>query len=81
MHLVYVGCAYSEALDPAARAFIASAEEVFRRHRDDAAFNLHGVVTDFANAFEVQVNQLLLAGMRGAPEQTVNGTRPLSANR
>lgn len=42
---------------------------MFRRHRDDAAFNLHGVVTDFANAVEVQVNQLLLTGMRGAPDQ------------
>lgn len=63
------GNAAWEVLDPAARAFIASAEEVFRRHRDDAAFNLHGVVTDFANAFEVQVNLLLQLGMRGAPEQ------------
>ncbi len=60
------GNAAWENLDPAARAFIASAEEVFRRHRDDASFNLHGVVTDFANAVEVQVNQLLQSGLRGA---------------
>lgn len=63
------GNAAWEALDPAARGFIASAEEVFRRHRDDAAFKLNGVVTDFANAFEVQVNHLLQASMRAAPDQ------------
>lgn len=62
------GNAAWEALDPAARAFIASGEEVFRRHRDDASFNLHGVVTDFANAVEVQVNQLLRNGLWMAPE-------------
>ncbi len=73
------GTAAWEALDPAARGFIASAEEVFRRHRDDPTFNLHGVVTDYANAVEVQVNQLLRQGLWMAPEQlriaNVDGTR------
>lgn len=73
------GTAAWEALDPAARGFIASAEEVFRRHRDDPTFNLHGVVTDYANAVEVQVNQLLRQGLWMAPEPlriaNVDGTR------
>lgn len=56
-----------EALDPAARGFLASAEEVFRRHRDDPAFDLTGVVIDLANAMEVQVNAVLQRGLRGAP--------------
>lgn len=62
------GNAAWEALDPAARGFIASAEEVFRRHRDDAAFDLHGVVTDLCNAVEVQVNLVLRAAMASAPD-------------
>lgn len=62
------GNAAWEALDPAARAFIASAEEVFRRHRDDPSFNLAPVVMAFANAVEVQVNQQLRAAMYMAPD-------------
>ena len=54
------------ALDPAARSFIASAEKVFRDHRDDAAFDFSGVVVDFAKAFEVQVNGLLRRAIVGA---------------
>ena len=62
------GNAAWEAFDPAARAFIASAEEVYRRHRDDPSFKLNGVVLDFANALEVQVNQLLRSAMYLAPD-------------
>ncbi|HRQ77612.1 MAG TPA: hypothetical protein PLY94_03360 [Gemmatimonadaceae bacterium] len=62
------GNAAWEALDPAARAFIASAEEVFRRHRDDPSFRLNGVVLDFANAVEVQVNLLFRQAMYMSPE-------------
>jgi hypothetical protein len=46
-------------LDPAARGFIATAEQLFRTHRTDAAFDLSAVVVDFAKAVEVQVNARL----------------------
>ncbi len=62
------GNAAWEQLDPAARGFIASAEEVFRRHRDDPTFNLHAVVIDLANAVEVQTNSVLQRAMSGAPD-------------
>jgi hypothetical protein len=62
------GNAAWEQLDPAARGFIASAEEVFRRHRDDPTFNLHAVVIDLANAVEVQTNVVLQRALVGAPE-------------
>ena len=62
------GSAAWAALDPAARGFLASAEVVFRRHRDDAAFDLSAVVVDLANAMEVQTNAVLQQAMRGAPQ-------------
>lgn len=61
------GNAAWEQLDPAARGFVASAEEVFRRHRDDPAFDLHAVVIDLANAVEVQTNAILRRALAGAP--------------
>jgi hypothetical protein len=72
------GNAAWEQLDPAARGFIASAEEVFRRHRDDPTFNLHAVVIDLANAVEVQTNIVLQRALTGAADalryENVNGT-------
>jgi len=53
-------------LDPAARGFVATAEQLFRAHRTDAAFDLSTVVVDFAKAVEVQVNALLRAALDGA---------------
>ena len=53
-------------LDPAARSFIATAEQVFRLHRTDAAFDLAAVVLDLAKAIEVQVNVVLRVAMQGA---------------
>ncbi len=53
-------------LDPAARAFIATAEQVFREHHADAAFDLSVVIVDFAKAIEVQVNALLRAALASA---------------
>jgi hypothetical protein len=47
------------ALDPAVRSFIATAETLFRNHRDDPAFDFTPVVIAFAKAFEVQVNIIL----------------------
>ncbi|MBV6520153.1 MAG: hypothetical protein MNPFHGCM_00258 [Gemmatimonadaceae bacterium] len=46
-------------LDPAARSFIATAEQLYRTHRNDAAFDLSAVIIDFAKAMEVQVNGLV----------------------
>ena len=61
-------------LDPAARAFIATAEMLFRAHRGDPGFDFAPVVVDLAKAFEVQVNNILREALRGAPaaERMVN---------
>lgn len=62
------------ALDPAARTFVAEAEQAFRAHRADAAFDFSGVVLNLGKAYEVQVNLLLrrlLGGLRPA-ERTMN---------
>jgi len=71
------------ALDPAARSFIATAEKLFRDHRNDAAFDLSAVIVNLAKAMEVQVNAVLRAAMRGADarvrDENVEGrTRDLS---
>lgn len=57
------------ALDPAARTFIATAESLYRAHRDDAAFDFGTVAVEFAKAFEVQVNTVLRLALRNAAEQ------------
>ena len=54
------------ALDPAARSFIATAEKLFRDHRNDAAFDLSAVIVNLAKAIEVQVNAVLRSVMTGA---------------
>jgi hypothetical protein len=54
------------ALDPAARSFIATAEQLFRIHRNDAAFDLSAVLVNLAKAMEVQANGVLRSAMRGA---------------
>lgn len=48
-----------QALDPAVRGFLASGEEVFRRHRGDAAFDFAPAIACYGKALEVQVNALL----------------------
>lgn len=66
------------ALDPAARTFVAEAEQAFRAHRGDAAFDFSGVVLNLGKAYEVQVNLLLrrlLAGLKPAERSmNVNGS-------
>ncbi|MGH7617461.1 MAG: hypothetical protein ACREPM_09565, partial [Gemmatimonadaceae bacterium] len=57
-----------DALDPAARTFIATAESLFREHRKDAAFDFAPVVIDFAKAIELQVNAILKSGLAGVAE-------------
>jgi hypothetical protein len=54
------------ALDPAARSFIATAEQLFRIHRNDAAFDLSAVLVNLAKAMEVQANAVLRSAMRSA---------------
>jgi hypothetical protein len=44
------------ALDPAARAFIASAETIFRQQRSDPAFDFGPVITNLSKALEVTCN-------------------------
>jgi hypothetical protein len=60
------GAALWSALDPAARGFIATAEQLYRAHRGDAAFDFGTVVVDLAKAVEVQVNALLRQALAGA---------------
>src|SRR3954463_4253917 len=54
------------ALDPAARSFIATAEKLFRDHRNDEAFDLSAVIVNLAKAMEVQVNATVETAVRGA---------------
>ena len=60
------------ALDPAARSFIATAEKLFRDHRNDAAFDLSAVIVNFAKAIEVQANAVFRAAMAGAEARIRN---------
>jgi hypothetical protein len=46
-------------LDPGTRTFIATAEKLYRDHRNDVAFDFSPVLIDFAKAFEVQTNIVL----------------------
>jgi hypothetical protein len=54
------------ALDPATRSFIATAEQLFRTHRNDAAFDLSSVLVDYSKAMEVQVNAILRRALTGS---------------
>jgi hypothetical protein len=56
-----------QGLDPAARTFVATAEKVWRDHRNDPAFDFSPVLVNLAKAFEVQVNGVLRQALRGAP--------------
>jgi len=62
------GDAAWQALDPVARTFVATAEKVFRDHRGDDAFDFQAVLGPLAKAVEVQVNSLLRAAVRNAPQ-------------
>lgn len=61
-------------LDPGARTFIATAEKLYRDHRNDIAFDFSPVLIGFAKAFEVQTNILLKRALaRVKPlDRTVN---------
>jgi len=61
-------------LDPGTRTFIATAEKLYRDHRNDVAFDFSPVLIDFAKAFEVQTNIFLKQAMSGLKplDRTVN---------
>jgi hypothetical protein len=61
-----LGEAAWDALDPAVRTFVATAESLFRLHRRDAAFDFSPVVVDFAKAIELQTNLVLRRALVGA---------------
>jgi len=46
-------------LEPTTRVFIATAEKLFREHRNDPAFDFGPVMTSMSKALEVQVNAVL----------------------
>jgi hypothetical protein len=56
-------------LDPGARTFIATAEKLYRDHRNDASFDFSPVLMGFAKAFEVQANILLRDALRRVKPQ------------
>jgi hypothetical protein len=56
------------ALAPVARIFIATAEQDFRQHRADAAFDLSVVLVNLAKAVEVQTNAILRRAVASAPD-------------
>lgn len=56
-------------LEPVARTFIATAEKIFRDHREDPVFDFTPVIVEFAKAFEVQGNAILGRALAGAPRE------------
>lgn len=59
-----VGEATWASLDPASRTFLATAEGLFRPHRDDPAFDFSPVLMNIAKAVEVEVNRLVRRVMK-----------------
>jgi hypothetical protein len=51
-------------LEPGTRSFLASAEAVFRTHRDDPTFDLSGVAISYAKAVETELNALLFPAIQ-----------------
>ncbi|HXH05351.1 MAG TPA: hypothetical protein VNI83_02055 [Vicinamibacterales bacterium] len=60
------GASAWSALGHGTRTFIATAERIFRDNRASAAFDFAPVVTGFAKALELEVNQRLRRGLGGA---------------
>lgn len=57
------------ALDPAVRVFVATAEQIYRAHHGDRAFDLGPVVVNLARALELQTNLVLRRGLASAPRE------------
>ena len=60
-------------LESATRSFLASAEAVFRSHRDDPGFDLSGSAVSYAKAVETELNALLFPALR----RLLKGKTPL----
>ena len=54
------------AFDPSTRTFLATAEKVFRDHRNDPGFDFSAVLTNLAKAVEVETNRALRTDLAGA---------------
>ena len=59
-----LGRAVWDALEPAARGFLASGEAVFRAHRDDPGFDFSGPAIEYAKAVETELNALVFPQLR-----------------
>ena len=57
--------------DPATRAFLATAEKVFRDHRNDESVDFQSVMAGYAKALELETNRVLHALLKKAPEVLV----------
>jgi hypothetical protein len=68
-----VGRTLWAALDPGSRVFLASAEAVFRAHRDDPGFDFAVPAVEYAKAIEVEVNAIL----QRRPHETLGQLRHL----
>lgn len=55
-----------DALEPATRTFLASAEAVFRSRRDDPGFDFSGPVVEYAKSVETELNALVFGTLREA---------------
>ena len=62
-------------LAPATRTFLASAEAVFRAHRDDLGFDLSGAAVEYAKAVEVELNDLVFGALRRRASSLKPGER------
>jgi len=51
-------------LEPGTRSFLASAEAVYRAHRDDPGFDLSGAAVSYAKAVETELNAMLFPALR-----------------
>lgn len=60
------------ALEPATRTFLASAEAVFRARRDDPGFDFSGPVVEYAKAVETELNAVVF----GTLPEALAGTPP-----
>lgn len=59
-------------LQPGTRSFLASAEAVFRAHRDDPGFDLSGAAVSYSKALETELNAMLFPTIR----RTMQGKAP-----
>ncbi|MBK7786810.1 MAG: hypothetical protein IPJ57_20195 [Gemmatimonadetes bacterium] len=55
--------------EPVTRAFLATAEKVYRDHQNDDSFDFHAVLGPLAKAVEVEANARLRAAMSRVPER------------